>query len=312
MYAICRILHSSSGNASSSLTADRCPLPKRLWFSRQSGTLSASDRIRLVSQPTSPVYPRRNPMSTREELISALHHGVLSRREFVRRMSALGVAAGAAPAFLSGTARAAEPKRGGRITVGVEAAQTKDSLDPTKYYSTANILMGFTVYDSLVNRGPDLKPVPWLAESWEVGADASEWIFQLAQGRGMARRFAVHRRRRDLHVPSAQPRGFRVAGQGVHESDRGDDEGRRPRRPVQAERAERRFPHRPLRHADADQPQRLRRFRIHFDRNRSVQGQGLEVGIAVRVRAQRQLLAFGRGRGWTRSKCWGSATSPRG
>ena len=42
--------------------------------------------------------------------------------------------------------------------------------------------MGFTVYDSLVNRGPDLKPTPWLAESWEVGADASEWIFQLRKG----------------------------------------------------------------------------------------------------------------------------------
>ena len=121
-------------------------------------------------------------MSTREELLKALHHGLISRRDFIRRMSALGVAAGAAPALLSGTAHAAEPKKGGKITVGVEAAQTKDSLDPTKYYSTANILMGFTVYDGLVNRGPDLKPVPWLAESWEVGADASEWIFQLRKG----------------------------------------------------------------------------------------------------------------------------------
>ena len=107
-------------------------------------------------------------MSSRERLLNALHRGQLSRREFVRRMSALGLAAGAVPALLPGTAHAAEPKKGGRITVGVEAAQTKDSLDPTKYYSTANILMGFTVYDSLVNRGPDLKPVPWLAESWDV------------------------------------------------------------------------------------------------------------------------------------------------
>ena len=120
-------------------------------------------------------------MSTREELLKALQRGLLTRREFIGRMSALG-AAGAVPALLSGTAHAAEPKKGGKITVGVEAAQTKDSLDPTKYYSTANILMGFTVYDGLVNRGPDLKPTPWLAESWDVGADASEWIFKLRKG----------------------------------------------------------------------------------------------------------------------------------
>ena len=121
-------------------------------------------------------------MSTREDLLKALHRGSLSRREFIRRMSALGAAAGTVPLLLPGAARAAEPKKGGKITVGVEAAQTRDSLDPTKYYSTANILMGFTVYDSLVNRGPDLKPIPWLAESWDVGADASEWIFQLRKG----------------------------------------------------------------------------------------------------------------------------------
>ena len=110
---------------------------------------------------------------------------LLTRREFVRpHERARRRRRRRVPALLSGsgTAHAAEPKRGGRITVGVEAAQTRDSLDPTKYYSTANILMGFTVYDSLVNRGPDLKPIPWLAESWDVGADASEWIFQLRKG----------------------------------------------------------------------------------------------------------------------------------
>ena len=118
-------------------------------------------------------------MSTRDELISALQRGLLSRREFIRRMGALGIAAGAVPALLSGTARAAEPKKGGKLTVGAKAAQTKDSLDPAKFWATSNYVMGFTVYDCLVNRGPDLKPIPWLAESWEIGADASEWIFRL-------------------------------------------------------------------------------------------------------------------------------------
>lgn len=118
-------------------------------------------------------------MASREELLKALHENRISRREFIQYMGALGVGAAAIPSLLSSPAYAAEPKKGGKITLGVEAAQAKDSLDPTRYFSTANILMGFSVYDSLVNRGPDLKPVPWLAESWEVGADASEWIFQL-------------------------------------------------------------------------------------------------------------------------------------
>ena len=118
-------------------------------------------------------------MSTKEELLKALRCGALSRRAFIQRASALGLTAGALPAFLSGTAHAAEPKKGGKLTVGVKAAQTKDSLDPAKFWATSNYLMGFSVYDLLVNRGLDLKPTPWLAESWEVGADASEWIFQL-------------------------------------------------------------------------------------------------------------------------------------
>ncbi len=118
-------------------------------------------------------------MATQDELLKALHQKKITRREFLHRMGALGVAAAAMPSLLSSPAMAATPKKGGKITLGVEAAQAKDSLDPTRYFSTANILMGFSVYDSLVNRGPDLKPIPWLAESWDVGSDASEWIFQL-------------------------------------------------------------------------------------------------------------------------------------
>jgi peptide/nickel transport system substrate-binding protein len=118
-------------------------------------------------------------MNKKDELLNDLHHNKISRREFMYRMSALGVSAAVVPNLLSTPAYAQTPKKGGKITVGVEAAQTKDALDPTLYYSTANILMGFCVFDNLVNRGPDLKPVPWLAESWEVGADASEWTFKL-------------------------------------------------------------------------------------------------------------------------------------
>jgi len=113
-----------------------------------------------------------------DDLVEELNSGRISRREFIQRMSAMGLAASTGT-LLSTQAQADEPKKGGKITLGIEAAQTKDSIDPTKFYSTGNIMMGFTIYDNLVNRGPDLKPVPWLAESWEVGKDASDWVFKL-------------------------------------------------------------------------------------------------------------------------------------
>lgn len=115
-------------------------------------------------------------------LFNQLVAGKIGRREFVGRMMAAGATAGLVNTMLVSGAKAATPKKGGRITVGGEAAQAKDSMDPTKFYSTSNLMMGYTVYDTLVNRGADLKPTPWLAESFEAGKDASDWVFKLRKG----------------------------------------------------------------------------------------------------------------------------------
>lgn len=75
-----------------------------------------------------------------------------------------------------------KPKKGGKLTVALNAWTSSDTLDPGNFYDFNNAMVGFAVYDLLVNRGRDLKPVPWLAESWEPNADATEWVFKLRRG----------------------------------------------------------------------------------------------------------------------------------
>jgi len=103
----------------------------------------------------------------------------ISRRRFMGTLAAAGASATLINGLTAQRASAATPKMGGRLVVGVEAAQAQDSLDPTKYYSTSNIQMGYAVHDSLVNRDENLQPMPWLATAWESNADASSWVFDL-------------------------------------------------------------------------------------------------------------------------------------
>jgi peptide/nickel transport system substrate-binding protein len=110
--------------------------------------------------------------------------GLLPRREFIKLAAAAGISTTVLGSLLNTTALALTetPKRGGRLTVGVEATQTTDSLDPGAYNGAADILRGNAVYDMLVIRGSDLLPVPYLAESWESNKDASKWVFKLRKG----------------------------------------------------------------------------------------------------------------------------------
>ncbi|MDE2912191.1 MAG: ABC transporter substrate-binding protein [Paracoccaceae bacterium] len=117
-----------------------------------------------------------------DQLFRQYAAGRMSRRRFMETLAAAGVSAGAINALIAGRAQAATPKYGGRLVVGIEAAQAQDSLDPTKYFSTANIQMGYAAHDNLVNRDANLQPMPWLATSWEPNADASAWIFNLRKG----------------------------------------------------------------------------------------------------------------------------------
>ncbi len=118
-------------------------------------------------------------MTAIEKLKEKLNSGRISRREFVRATSMLGLGM-AAPAVFN-TASAA-PKKGGKFTVGIGHGSTTDSLDPGTYENDFMIGSSFTRFNFLTEIDNKGNLVPELAESWEVTPDAKTWSFKLRRG----------------------------------------------------------------------------------------------------------------------------------
>ena len=110
-----------------------------------------------------------------------LQRGRLSRRDFVGRASALGLSLAAAGA-LADRARAAEPQKGGTLTVGLGGGSAVDSLDPRSYTDAVATVAGFSAFNLLTEIDAEGKVQPELAESWEAEPDAKTWLIRLRQG----------------------------------------------------------------------------------------------------------------------------------
>ena len=67
------------------------------------------------------------------KLEEMLVKGQMSRREFLRRVSILGLTGAVAPALWRSIAHAETPKRGGTFRIGLRGASTAESLDPATY-----------------------------------------------------------------------------------------------------------------------------------------------------------------------------------
>jgi len=121
-------------------------------------------------------------MATLGELEHAFQNGHLARREFLTRLSALGMVAtsgllSVAPAW------AETPKKGGRLRLGVAGGSTSDSLDPATITDTMATNLSFgQLRNNLVEVNAKSEPIPELAESWDTSADAMTWTFKLRQG----------------------------------------------------------------------------------------------------------------------------------
>jgi len=121
-------------------------------------------------------------MSKFKELELLFTQCKITRREFIARVSALGLTAALSPALLSTPAHAAEPKKGGRLRVGCTGGSTTDSLDAGRMTSTNNQFIGLQLRNNLVELDHKFNAIPELAESWEASPDAVKWTFKLRKG----------------------------------------------------------------------------------------------------------------------------------
>lgn len=107
--------------------------------------------------------------------------GRISRRELLGRAVALGAGAALVSSLAASVdAYAAEtPTKGGHLRLGLGGGSTTDSMDPGNWTDSVMVSVGHAVYNGLVEWGQDGKPVPELAESWEIKPGAAEWIFNI-------------------------------------------------------------------------------------------------------------------------------------
>jgi peptide/nickel transport system substrate-binding protein len=122
-------------------------------------------------------------MSQRKQLEGLLAQGWISRREFVKRLSAVGIAASAPGAMLASAPAYAAPRKGGKFRVGLGHGSTTDSLDPATWENAyTQFTFGYGSNNHLTEILPDGNLGPELAESWESSPDAKVWTFKLRQG----------------------------------------------------------------------------------------------------------------------------------
>jgi len=97
----------------------------------------------------------------------------------MQKAAALGLAAAVPAALVSGNAHAATPKRGGHLRVATVQGSSTDQLDPTQLSSGHTNFLWYSIHGQMTEILPDGQLAPLLAESYETGKDASEWIFKL-------------------------------------------------------------------------------------------------------------------------------------
>jgi len=121
-------------------------------------------------------------MKARKTMERLLKEGKITRREFMQRISALGLAAAVSPALTAGTARAAMPRKGGRFRTALHGFSTTDTMDPATLSDIGNYFISWAARNNLVEVDYKGNAIPELAERFEPANNAKTWIFHLRKG----------------------------------------------------------------------------------------------------------------------------------
>ncbi|RWM03650.1 MAG: twin-arginine translocation signal domain-containing protein [Mesorhizobium sp.] len=117
-----------------------------------------------------------------EYLSRRVASGKLSRRDFLGRAAALGVAAPFANSLLSSAARAAGPVKGGTLKAGMVGGASTDSLDPALDASQVPFAFGKVWGETLVELAPGGGVEYLIAEEIGASDDAKTWTMKIRKG----------------------------------------------------------------------------------------------------------------------------------
>ena len=130
---------------------------------------------------------RRGRSPIENHLIDGLVDGRISRREFIRHGSLLGlslpllgqIGAAAGVGTLASPARA---QGAAGATIKVACSAPTGAVDPVKAPDVGGLVMLQQTGEFLCMDGPDLVLKPMLAESWSPNKDGTVWTFKLRKG----------------------------------------------------------------------------------------------------------------------------------
>ncbi len=111
-----------------------------------------------------------------------LRAGGITRRDFLKQATALGLTTAVATSTAGRIAQAATPKKGGKLRLGIGHGSSTDTLDPATYENLYVQVVGGAIHKKLAEIGNSGDLGPELAESWEPTPDAIQWRFKLRQG----------------------------------------------------------------------------------------------------------------------------------
>lgn len=130
---------------------------------------------------------RRGRTDLENNAIDELLLGRVSRRQFVRAGTVLGLGLPTLSAILAAcsgstatTTSGGKVKKGGRITIGHQAPS--GAMDPLLTADLGRLTILGLAGEYLAFSDKDLKLRPVLAESWSPNADGSAWTFKIRQG----------------------------------------------------------------------------------------------------------------------------------